>query len=34
MQIAAELGILVCRECAVGGEIVDRIPATVQRATR
>ena len=34
IQIAAELGILLRRECAVGGENVDCVPLNVQRAIR
>jgi hypothetical protein len=34
IEVAPELEGLVGRECAVGGESVDRIPSTVQRAIR
>ena len=34
IQAAADFGILVWRERAIGGQIVDRIPSTIERATR
>ena len=34
IQAAADFGILVWRERAIGGQIVGRIPSTIERATR
>jgi hypothetical protein len=34
IQAAADFGILVWRERAIGGQIVGRIPSTIERPTR